>query len=309
MTVLRVEVSGDLHNATVFVSVMGTDAEQQLAMNGLKHATGFLQAKVAARLQTRFTPVLTFKHDDSVKKSIEMAQLDRRRPRRRPPRDRTGCRQAQPTEEEDEEEEEDEDDEQDTTTVTPDGPGTTCRAARSIARSNRVPHRHAPARPTLMASQSKAQFLNEVHALLKKRYKPKADRAPRGSRCSRRSSTGSATRGPPASRPTRPSRGSRTSSSTGTRSGSARSTRSRAALAGLPDPEPRAQRIRRFLRQLFEKTYGFNLEALTKKPLKESLKTPLGVRGVRVRLRRGDRRPAGPRRPRDPGRRTPPAGP
>src|SRR5262249_23721190 len=43
-------------------------------------------------------------------------------------------------------------------------------------------------------------------------------------------------------------------------------------LAGLPDPEPRAQRIRRFLRQLFDKTYGFTLEPLTKKPLKESLK-------------------------------------
>ena len=40
----------------------------------------------------------------------------------------------------------------------------------------------------------------------------------------------------------------------------------------MPEAEPRAQRIRRFLRQLFDKTYGFTLEALTKKPLKESLK-------------------------------------
>ena len=36
---------------------------------------GFLQALVAARLQTRFTPVLTFKRDESVKKSIEMSRL------------------------------------------------------------------------------------------------------------------------------------------------------------------------------------------------------------------------------------------
>ncbi len=43
-------------------------------------------------------------------------------------------------------------------------------------------------------------------------------------------------------------------------------------LAGMPDPEGRAFRIRRFLRQLFEKTYGFSLEALAKKPQKESLK-------------------------------------
>jgi endonuclease-3 len=43
-------------------------------------------------------------------------------------------------------------------------------------------------------------------------------------------------------------------------------------LADIPDPQGRAQRIRRFLRQLFEKTYVFSLEPLTKKPLKEALK-------------------------------------
>ncbi len=75
VTVLRVEVTGDLHNATVFVSIMGNDSEQQTALRGLKHAAGFLQAKVAARLQTRSTPVLAFKRDDSVKRSIEMARL------------------------------------------------------------------------------------------------------------------------------------------------------------------------------------------------------------------------------------------
>jgi endonuclease III len=46
----------------------------------------------------------------------------------------------------------------------------------------------------------------------------------------------------------------------------------RDALAGLPDPELKAQRIRRFLRQLFSKTYTFDLEHLGKKPLKESIK-------------------------------------
>ena len=75
VTVLRAEVTGDLRNATVFVSVMGTEAEQKLAMHGLQHAAGFLQSRVAARLQTRFTPVLSFKLDDSVKKSIEMSRL------------------------------------------------------------------------------------------------------------------------------------------------------------------------------------------------------------------------------------------
>jgi endonuclease-3 len=45
------------------------------------------------------------------------------------------------------------------------------------------------------------------------------------------------------------------------------------ALSGLPDPEARAFRIRRFLRQLFQKTFGFSLDDLAKKPLKEAIKT------------------------------------
>jgi ribosome-binding factor A len=74
-TVLRVEVSDDLRTARIFVSVMGTDEEQRLAMSGLKSAARFLQARVAARLQTRFTPILSFQRDDSVKKSIAISRL------------------------------------------------------------------------------------------------------------------------------------------------------------------------------------------------------------------------------------------
>jgi ribosome-binding factor A len=75
VTVLRVEVTADLRQATVYVSAMGTEADQQLALRGLKHAAGFFQSKVAGRLQTRFTPVLLFKVDDSVKKSVAMGRL------------------------------------------------------------------------------------------------------------------------------------------------------------------------------------------------------------------------------------------
>lgn len=75
VTVLNVEVSGDLRNATVFVSVMGSSADSENAMRGLKSATGFIQSLVAARLQTRFTPVLIFKRDEGIKKSVEMSKL------------------------------------------------------------------------------------------------------------------------------------------------------------------------------------------------------------------------------------------
>jgi ribosome-binding factor A len=75
VTVIRVEVSSDLRFATVFVSIMGSESERKRSLRGLEHATGFLQARVAARLQTRFTPVLSFKYDESVRKSVEISRL------------------------------------------------------------------------------------------------------------------------------------------------------------------------------------------------------------------------------------------
>jgi len=75
VTVTRAEVSGDLQHAKVYVSVMGTEQQQKLTMHGLKHASGFIQSKLARRLQTRFTPIITFVLDQGVKHSIEMTRL------------------------------------------------------------------------------------------------------------------------------------------------------------------------------------------------------------------------------------------
>src|SRR4029453_12824345 len=75
VTVTRAEVSGDLQHAKVYVSIMGTPQEQKRTMHGLRHATGFVQAKLARRLQIRFTPALSFVLDEGVKKSIEMTRL------------------------------------------------------------------------------------------------------------------------------------------------------------------------------------------------------------------------------------------
>jgi ribosome-binding factor A len=75
VTVTRAEVSGDLQHAKIYVSIMGTEKEQKLTMHGLRAASGYVQSKLAARLQTRFTPVITFVLDEGVKKSLEMTRL------------------------------------------------------------------------------------------------------------------------------------------------------------------------------------------------------------------------------------------
>ena len=75
VTVTRAEVSGDLQHAKIFVSIMGSEAEQKLSMHGLKNASGYVQRKLAARMKTRFTPIITFVVDNGVKNSIEMTRL------------------------------------------------------------------------------------------------------------------------------------------------------------------------------------------------------------------------------------------
>jgi len=75
VTVTYVEVSGDLRHAKVHVSVMGEEAKQQLSLRGLRSAAGFLQSKLASRIDTRYTPRLDFILDQGVKKSIAIAQI------------------------------------------------------------------------------------------------------------------------------------------------------------------------------------------------------------------------------------------
>lgn len=75
VTVTGVEVAPDMRNAKVLVSIMGTEGQQHMCLNGLNRSAGFLQSKIAKRIDTRYTPRLTFEMDDGVKKSLEMAKI------------------------------------------------------------------------------------------------------------------------------------------------------------------------------------------------------------------------------------------
>ncbi len=123
-----------------------------------------------------------------------------------------------------------------------------------------------------MATQSKAQFLTDVYTLLKRRYKPKAER-----NASRLSVLKAVVYGICHEDTTREHANQALSRFKDeffdwneVRVSSLEEIQEN--LAGIPEAEERARRIRRFLRQLFNRTYGFNLDPLAKKPLKEALK-------------------------------------
>jgi len=75
VTVLGVEVAPDMREAKVLVSIMGNDSQQKTTLRGLQNASGFLQTRIAERIDTRYTPRLTFVTDEGVKKSVAVQQI------------------------------------------------------------------------------------------------------------------------------------------------------------------------------------------------------------------------------------------
>ena len=75
VTVTGVEMAPDMRSAKVVVSIMGSPAKQELALRGLSNSAGFLQAKIAERIDTRYIPKLRFEIDAGVKHSLEIARV------------------------------------------------------------------------------------------------------------------------------------------------------------------------------------------------------------------------------------------
>ncbi|HEV2973223.1 MAG TPA: 30S ribosome-binding factor RbfA [Pirellulales bacterium] len=75
VTVTHVEMTPDMREAKVYVSIMGDATRQDLSLRGLQNARGFLQSKIAERIETRYTPRLRFVVDMGVKRSIEVAEI------------------------------------------------------------------------------------------------------------------------------------------------------------------------------------------------------------------------------------------
>lgn len=91
VTVTHVELSPDMRNAKISVSIMGDEARQRLCLRGLESAAGYLQAKVSDRVDIRYVPRLEFVIDQGVKKSIEIAEILRRvLPQESPPSGTSG---------------------------------------------------------------------------------------------------------------------------------------------------------------------------------------------------------------------------
>ncbi|WP_342525817.1 30S ribosome-binding factor RbfA [Chryseomicrobium sp. FSL W7-1435] len=66
VTVTDVEVTGDLQQATVYVTVLEQQVKQEEALKGLEKAKGIVRSEVGKRIRLRKTPELAFQVDESI---------------------------------------------------------------------------------------------------------------------------------------------------------------------------------------------------------------------------------------------------
>lgn len=66
VTITDVRVTGDLQQATVYISVLGDDEQKQNTLVGLAKAKGFIRSEIGHRIRLRKTPEIQFEFDESI---------------------------------------------------------------------------------------------------------------------------------------------------------------------------------------------------------------------------------------------------
>jgi len=74
VSITRVNVSGDLSYADVYVSNIRETANLERNAQGLQSAAGFIQAQLGAALKIRKIPHLRFHADNSIRDGFDMVQ-------------------------------------------------------------------------------------------------------------------------------------------------------------------------------------------------------------------------------------------
>jgi ribosome-binding factor A len=73
-SVSGVEVAPDLKTCKAYISVLGTEEEQEKTVEGLKSAAGYIRRCLAKSLNLRNTPEIRFISDRSIAYGVEMSK-------------------------------------------------------------------------------------------------------------------------------------------------------------------------------------------------------------------------------------------
>ncbi len=75
LSVVKVDVSGDLSYATVYISAIEGAEKTAESVKALKGAAGYIRRELGARMSLRKVPELRFVADNSIEKSTEISQI------------------------------------------------------------------------------------------------------------------------------------------------------------------------------------------------------------------------------------------
>jgi ribosome-binding factor A len=75
VTVTDVEVSSDLRNARIYVSILGSDDEVARSLGALRAASGFIRWHLGRALNLRHLPDLHFAHDKAARTATRIEEI------------------------------------------------------------------------------------------------------------------------------------------------------------------------------------------------------------------------------------------
>ncbi len=77
VTITDVEVTGDLQQATVYLTILGSEDEKAATLTGLTKAKGFIRSEIGHRIRLRKTPELLFEIDHTIETGNRIEKLIR----------------------------------------------------------------------------------------------------------------------------------------------------------------------------------------------------------------------------------------
>ncbi|MFO7986559.1 MAG: 30S ribosome-binding factor RbfA [Desulfatiglandaceae bacterium] len=75
VTLTGVDLSNDLKSARVFFSALGGNDEIRQVQSGLDSAKGFIKREIAARMELRYVPEISFTHDPTLENADRLERL------------------------------------------------------------------------------------------------------------------------------------------------------------------------------------------------------------------------------------------
>lgn len=75
VTVTDVQVTGDLQQAKVYITVLGDEDTKQETLTALEKAKGFIRSEIGSRIRLRKTPEIFFEFDESIEYGNRIEKL------------------------------------------------------------------------------------------------------------------------------------------------------------------------------------------------------------------------------------------